>query len=200
MGNTKKIYMIGGPNGAGKTTAVKCLLSEDGKPQHEFVNADIIALGLSPFNPDSMVIEAARIMIKRLNQLVDAGQSFIFETTCAGKNYIRILERCRALGYETNLIYLWLPKVEMAIDRVAYRVTQGGHSIPEGTIRRRYRAGIKNLLGVYIDLCDNVAIYDNADLHTLPKGKSLDKIADKVNGRKLMIYNDQKWKKMQESV
>jgi predicted ABC-type ATPase len=193
----KQVYMIGGPNGSGKTTTVNSLLSEEGVPFHEFVNADIIAQGLSPFNPDSVVIAAARIMIKRLEQLVEEEKSFIFETTCAGKNYIRTLEECLNKGYETNLIFLWLPRVEIAIDRVKGRVEQGGHSIPEETIRRRYQSGIKNLITFYIDLCDNVVIYDNTDPHA---DKMRERIAEKKKGGKLTIYNQEKWQTMQRYV
>lgn len=192
----KEVYMIGGPNGAGKTTAAKTLL----KPLHidEFLNADNIASGLAPLHADSMAIAAARLMIQRLDQLIAEGKNFAFETTCSGRNYMRILEQCQKQGYQTHLIFLWLPKVDMAISRVRMRVMQGGHSIPEPVIRRRYASGIKNMLTFYIHMCDNVVIYDSSSPEYLFDGTK--KVAEKIRGGILNIHNPQEWQHIQESI
>jgi predicted ABC-type ATPase len=128
-GHTKEVIVVGGPNGAGKTTwAMERLLQT--LNIREFVNADELARGLSPLDPESSAIAAARLMLQRLNELINAGYSFAFETTCSGRGHIRLLEKCRASGYEVTLVYLWLPSAEAAIARVARR--EGGRpSHPE---------------------------------------------------------------------
>lgn len=108
----------------------------------EFLNADEIARGLSPFNPSTSAITAGRIMIEAIDKLVDAGESFAFETTCAGQRQARLLQRCRDAGYRVIFLYLWLPSPQAAIERVAQRVSRGGHNIPAEVIVRRYAAGV----------------------------------------------------------
>ncbi len=189
--------MIGGPNGAGKTTLAKELLPKF-LAINEFVNADNIASGLSPFNPDSMAIAAGKLMLKRIQSLIAEEKSFAFETTCAGKNHQQTLKKCKEQGYETNLIFLWLADVDLAIQRVSARVKNGGHNIPTDIILRRYKSGLSNLLNIYIPLCDIITIYDCSEL--LFPGKSRDVIASKMPQEKLVIKNEEKWKKMQEIV
>lgn len=157
----KKIIIIAGPNGAGKTTfAREFLPNEAGCPQ--FVNADLIAAGLSPFAPDLAAVKAARIMLESIAELERRGESFAFETTLSGLVYARRIRRWREAGYHVTLFFLSLPNPQMAIDRVAERVRQGGHNVPGEVIRRRFAAGIRNFEQVYRDAVDAWAMYDNA--------------------------------------
>ena len=157
----KKIIIIAGPNGAGKTTfAREFLPNEAGCPQ--FVNADLIAAGLSPFAPDVAAVKAARIMLESIAELERRGESFAFETTLSGLVYARRIRRWREAGYHVTLIFLSLPNPQMAIDRVAERVRQGGHHVPDDVVRRRFAAGMRNFEQVYRDAVDAWAVYDNA--------------------------------------
>lgn len=156
-----KLYIIAGCNGAGKTTASYTVLPEM-LGCKEFVNADEIAKGLSPFNPESVAIEAGRLMLQRMDDLLSEGSDFAFETTLSTRSYVKFIERSQAKGYFVTLLYFWLPTPEQAIERVATRVREGGHNIPSDVIRRRYANGIKNLTALYIPLCNYWAIYDNS--------------------------------------
>ena len=156
-----KLYIIAGCNGAGKTTASYTVLPEM-LGCKEFVNADEIAKGLSPFNPESVAIEAGRLMLQRMDDLLSEGSDFAFETTWSTRSYVKCIERAQAKGYFVTLLYFWLPTPEQAIERVATRVREGGHNIPSDVIRRRYANGIKNLTALYIPLCNYWAIYDNS--------------------------------------
>lgn len=153
--------MIAGPNGAGKTTTAMSLISDIAMID-EFINADEIARGLAPMHPESMSLTASKLMLKRLRELLDAKKSFAFETTASGTNYIKHLREAQAVGYEIHLMFLWLHSPDLAVQRVAHRVEQGGHHIPENTIRRRYYAGLKNLIKYYLPLCDSALILDNS--------------------------------------
>ncbi len=157
----KKIILIAGPNGAGKTTfAREFLPNEAGCPQ--FINADLIAAGLSPFAPDLAAVKAARIMLESMNELERRDESFAFETTLSGLAYARRVRLWREAGYHVTLFFLSLPNPQMAIDRVAEPVRQGGHDVPGDVIRRRFAAGLRNFERVYRDAVDAWAIYDNA--------------------------------------
>ena len=156
-----KIIIIAGPNGAGKTTfAREFLPQEAGCPV--FVNADLIAAGLSPFAPERAAIQAGRLTLETIAQHVARRESFAFETTLSGKAYARQIPQWRQLGYRVELFFLSLPSAETAIQRVAERVRQGGHDIPEATIRRRFDAGKRLFAEVYQPLVDQWALYDNA--------------------------------------
>jgi predicted ABC-type ATPase len=157
----KTIYIIAGCNGAGKTTASFTILPEilDCKV---FVNADEIAKGLSPFQPEKVAFEAGRIMLERIESLLNSNISFAFETTLATKIYKSKLENAILNGYNIKLLFFWLPSVEMAINRVAIRVSEGGHNIPEEVIRRRYFRGVYNLTNKFIDICDYWIVIDNS--------------------------------------
>ena len=162
MGEQKhNLYVIAGCNGAGKTTASFTVLPEM-LDCREFVNADEIAAGLSPFNPEGVAIQAGRLMIERIIHLLKEGETFAFETTLSTRSYVKFIERAQAKGYFVTLLYFWLPTPEQAIERVATRVREGGHNIPSDVIRRRYANGIKNLTALYIPLCNYWAIYDNS--------------------------------------
>ncbi len=142
--NSKKILIIAGPNGAGKTTFAKNFLPQEAHTLR-FVNADLIAAGLSPFDPESVAFKAARLMLKELDEYTKAGESFSFETTLSGSHYLQRIQEWKNLGYAVKLWFIKLSSPELAISRVAERVAQGGHNIPEETIRRRYAAGLANL-------------------------------------------------------
>lgn len=156
-----KLYIIAGCNGAGKTTASYTVLPEM-LGCKEFVNADEIAKGLSPFNPESVAIKAGRLMLQRMNDLLAEGADFAFETTLATRSYVKFIEQAHAKGYFTTLLYFWLPTPEQAIERVATRVSEGGHYIPSDVIRRRYASGLRNLTELYTPVSDFWMIYDNS--------------------------------------
>ncbi len=159
----KKILIIAGPNGAGKTTfAEEFLPHEAGCP--EFVNADLIAAGLSPFQPEQVAFAAGRLMLRRIADLAEAGKSFAFETTLSTRTYLRLIPVWQKAGYVVKLYFLKLPDAEFAIHRVAQRVRLGGHNIPTETIRRRYRRGWVNLQTAYLGIVDEWAIYDSSQV------------------------------------
>ena len=157
------IYVIAGPNGAGKTTFALRYLPRYVDCQ-EFVNADLIAAGLSPFNPESQAAAAGRLMLQRIDELSAARITFGFETTLAGRTHAKRLQSMKLnLGYRIAMFFIWVPSVEQAIGRVAARVREGGHNIPEPTIRRRYRLGIANFGTLYAPIIDQWIIYDGSD-------------------------------------
>ena len=154
------LYIIAGPNGAGKTTASFNLLPE---VLHcpNFVNADEIARGLSPFAPELVAFQAGRIMLQRIEELLLQKVDFAIETTLATRSYGNLVHRAQVLGYKVHLIYFFLENEEQAIERVAQRVSNGGHNIPEEDIRRRFKRGIYNLVHLYLPICDSVLVYNN---------------------------------------
>ncbi|MBI4370813.1 MAG: zeta toxin family protein [Elusimicrobia bacterium] len=158
---TPELFVIAGPNGAGKTTFAREYLPYFAKC-HEFVNADLIAGGLSPFSPGAAALEAGRIMLRKIDELSAQRHTFAFETTLSGRSYLALFKRLRANGYKIHLIFLWLPHVDIAIQRVKDRVRRGGHSVPEQDIRRRFDRGIKNLLQEYSQVMDTWGILDNS--------------------------------------
>ena len=159
---SKNLYIISGCNGAGKTTASYTVLPEI-LDCREFVNADEIARGLSPFNPESMAIEAGRLMLQRIEDLLAKDKSFSIETTLATKSYINLVRRAQAKGYSVRLLFFWLNSPELALLRIAERVAKGGHNIPEPVVRRRYVAGIRNLIRLFMNEMDYWVIYDNSE-------------------------------------
>lgn len=157
------VYVIAGPNGAGKTTFASDFLP-DFVECREFLNADLIAAGLSPFAPEKQSVQAGKLLLKRIRQLAEAGESFSFETTLAGKGHARLLKDLKNRGYTLHLFFLWLPSADMAVQRVANRVSQQGHDIPEPVIRRRYRSGLRNLVELYRPLVDIFWAYEGSIL------------------------------------
>jgi len=145
--------LIGGANGSGKTTVALQMLPYF-LEVFEYVNADQIAAGISPFNSESVAIEAGKLMLKRLETLLNEKADFAFETTLSPRNFARFIRKCKDQDYIINLIYFWLETPELAIARVHRRVASGGHNIPEDIIRRRYERGRKNLIDLYLPLCD----------------------------------------------
>jgi len=180
----KNIYIIAGCNGAGKTTASFTILPEilDCK---EFVNADEIAKGLSPFQPEKVSFEAGRIMLERIEVLLKSNENFAFETTLSTKSYKQKLIQAKQNGFKVKLLFFWLPTIEMAINRVAIRVSECGHNIPEDVIARRYSRGIQNLFKIYIPLCDDWAVFDNSE-------ETPDLIAEGIESE-IMVANKSHW-------
>ena len=191
MSNKKQLYIIAGCNGAGKTTASFTILPEvlDCK---EFINADEIAKGLSPFQPESVAMQAGRIMLARMDELLQKGETFAFETTLATKSYKQKIEWAQANGYKVTLLFFWLDSPNIAKKRVAQRVAEGGHNIPLETIERRYYNGIANLFTIYIDMVDICYIFDNSEGERTP-------IAKKYKGEKEIIYNTDLYNQMKNS-
>lgn len=157
------LYIIAGCNGAGKTTASYTVLPEM-LECNEFINADEIAKGLSPFNPEKAAIESGRIMLNKINRLISQKQDFAFETTLATRNYIKTIQKAKSLGYDITLVFFWLDSVELAIKRVKIRVEEGGHNIPTNVIKRRYFAGLQNLFQLYIKEASYWMIFNNSAL------------------------------------
>lgn len=157
-----RLYIISGCNGAGKTTASFTILPEIFNC-HEFVNADIIAKGLSPFAPEKAAIGAGRILIQRVNELLEAGKDFAIETTLATRTHAKMIAQAQERGYIVTIIYFWLNMPSLAVERVRLRVQSGGHNVSEDKIRRRYDTGIKYLFSTYLPICDYWIIIDNSN-------------------------------------
>ncbi len=158
---TRRIIIIAGPNGAGKTTFARAFLPQEARCKR-FINADLIAAGLSPFAPEIMAIKAGRLMLQEIASCVAQQESFAFETTLSGLIYLRHIRKWQEQGYQVSLYFLSLPTVEVAIERVAFRVQQGGHHIPENVVRRRFAAGRENFEYQYSSIVNDWALYDNA--------------------------------------
>ena len=162
MSDAKPIFVIlGGPNGAGKTTGALSILPLELRIVH-FVNADLIARGLSPLDPTLADFDAARIMLERMHDLRDRRENFAVETTLASKSLVPFLRECKIKEYETRLIYVALDNPETAVRRVAIRVAMGGHDIPEETVRRRFYRGLRNFFDVYCNAVDHWTLLDNS--------------------------------------
>ncbi len=183
------IYIIAGSNGAGKTTLANVLLPEFLKC-NEFVNADSIAAGLSPFNPAGVAMQAGRLMLERINNLAADGKDFAFETTLSTRSYAGHIKKWVTDGYDVHLIFLWLNSVDISIKRVEKRVKMGGHFIPENVIRRRYERGIYNFYNLYKDLVTSWEVYNNSSLGDLS-------IVAEKNNSKIKIIEEDLWKKLQ---
>ena len=166
--NTNKkppvLYIIAGANGAGKTTFALEYLPHYGGCRN-FINADLIAHGLSPLDPDTSALTAGRLFLQQINSQLSARNTFAFETTLAGQSYVNLIKRIKKSGYRINLYFLWIPSVELAEKRIMERVQRGGHSIPLNTIRRRFQRGLVNLFKLYMPWLDYCVIFDNSSPH-----------------------------------
>jgi predicted ABC-type ATPase len=161
MSDQPQVIILGGPNGAGKSTAAPRLLVDELKVT-EFVNADVIARGLSGFSPELVAIRAGRILLERIHELAGQRSNFAFETTLASRTFAPFISKLRGNGYAIRVAFLWLPTARMAIDRVAERVRMGGHTVPVETIQRRYAAGLRNFVNLYLPLADDWSLFDNS--------------------------------------
>ena len=161
MTKQRRIIIIAGPNGAGKTTFAREFLPQEANCP-DFINADLIAAGLSPFSPEAAAQRAGRLMLQEMASRIEQGRGFAFETTLSGLNYARHIPHWKNEGYHIKLLFLSLPSVDLAIARVSARVTQGGHSIPEPVIRRRFDSGLHNFHNVYKPLVHAWTHYDNS--------------------------------------
>jgi predicted ABC-type ATPase len=187
---TKNLYIISGCNGAGKTTASYTILPEIIECK-EFVNADEIAKGLSPFQPEKVAFESGRIMINRINELLKENESFAFETTLSTRSYRNKIINAKKQGYTVTLLFFWLNNIELAKERVKIRVKEGGHNIPEKVIERRYLKGIYNLFDIYLPIIDGALIFDNSfGKHEL--------IAHKMGTDTLEIIDSEKFKQLKK--
>ncbi len=177
------LYIIGGPNGAGKTTTAMRVFPRLGVTH--FVNADLIAQGLSPLNVESAARAAGRIMLDEMEARLAAGDDFALETTLASRTLAPFVKRCKAAGYRFILIYVWLESAGLAVERVAKRVSAGGHNIPEDVIRRRYERGRANFFSLYKDLADEWTIVDNTP--------TLSVTVARMNDGEIEILQPQTW-------
>ncbi len=160
--NTRpNLYIIAGPNGAGKTTFARKFLPDYVKCL-EFVNVDLIANGISPFDPERAALRAGRIMLEQIHSLAERGVDFGFETTLSGKTYVKLLQRMKKRRYLIHIFFLWVSDVELALERIRLRVRNGGHHIPEVIVRRRFGRSLPNFLRVYKPLADSWTIFDNS--------------------------------------
>ena len=186
----KNLYIIAGCNGAGKTTASFTILPEIIECK-EFVNADEIARGLSPFQPEKVSFESGRIMIHRINELLKDNQSFAFETTLSTRSYKNKILQAKKQGYTVTLLFFWLNNIELAKERVRIRVIEGGHNIPKNVIERRYLKGIYNLFDIYLPIIDGAFIFDNSfGKHEL--------IAEKLSEETVTVIDEIKFNKLKE--
>ena len=185
----KKIYIIAGPNGAGKTTASYTFLPEI-LGCKEFINADEIAKGLSPFNTESVAFRAGRLMLERIKDLITKGETFSFETTLSTKSYYALIKKAKYSGYRVSLLFFYLNSKKIAIKRVKNRVDEGGHDIPKKVIERRFDNGLRNLINRYIPIVDSWVLIDNSN-------EDFEFIASGL-GNNVYISNPDKWAEVKQ--
>ncbi len=184
------LFIISGCNGAGKTTASMTVLPET-LQCHEFVNCDEIAKGLNPLNPDSAKYAAARLMLVRIKKLISLDADFAIETTLATKSYHALVQKAQEKGYDIKLVYFWLQSPELALQRVAERVRNGGHNVEEHIVRRRYSYGIRNLFKLYLPVVDYFILIDNS---IMPR----EVIAEGNLHDAVKVYNEEKFKRLRQ--
>ena len=178
----KNVYIIAGPNGSGKTTFAKMFLP-DYVNCPNFVNADLIAQGLAPFEPRAAALKAGKLVLQQIHEYARRGVDFSFETTLSGKSYVNLLRELKAKGYALHLFFLWIPNPELAMGRIKDRVREGGHDVPDEDVRRRFARGINNFFNLYEPLLNSWMLFDNS------KAKPV-LIAKRKNGQKEVINND----------
>lgn len=178
----KNVYIIAGPNGSGKTTFAKMFLPEYVDCPN-FVNADLIAQGLAPFEPRAAAVKAGKLVLQQIHEYAGRGVDFAFETTLSGKSYVNLLRELKAKGYRLHLFFLWIPSPELAIARIKERVREGGHSVPAEDVRRRFGRGIRNFFQLYESLVDSWMLFDNS------KAKPV-LIARRKNDHKQVLQED----------
>jgi predicted ABC-type ATPase len=186
----KKLTIIAGCNGAGKTTASYAVLPKI-LDCDEFVNADEIARGLSPFNTEKVSFQAGRLMLSRINELLDKGEDFAFETTLSTKSYKNLILEAKEKNYQVTLLFFWLNTQDLAVERVKTRVREGGHHIPENIIRRRYEKGLNNFFAIFKDIVDEWIFLNNSK-------KDAKVIARNFNNKEV-VYDSKTWKTLNEN-
>ena len=173
--SNKNAYIIAGPNGSGKTTFATEFLPEFVKCSN-FINADLIAQGLSPFSPQAAAIKAGKLVLEQINNFSDQGVDFSFETTLSGKLYLNLFSALKEKKYKIHIFFLWIPDTNLAISRIKWRVSQGGHDVPEPDVIRRFKRSISNFFKIYGPYADSWMLFDNAGLFPLL-------IAQRKNGK-----------------
>ena len=170
---SKNIYIIAGSNGAGKTTFAKKFLPEYAKCPN-FVNADLIAQGLSPFEPEKAAIKAGKLVLQQIHEFAESGKDFAFETTLSGKSYANLFGDLKRKGYALHLFFLWIPNTELAIDRIKGRVAEGGHNIPNEDVNRRFARSLSNFFNLYKSFLTSWMLFNNAGVkpELIAKGKN----------------------------
>jgi predicted ABC-type ATPase len=189
-----EVIIIAGPNGAGKTLLSLEFLKKDFH-EYNYINVDNIAFDLNPQKPEKANISAGRKTWEELRALRENAKDFIFETTLSGRSLAEFLKSCTVKRYIITLVFLWLPSADMAVKRVQNRVKQGGHSVPEKDVRRRFHRGLRNLLRIYLPLCDRGIILDS----TKPVGKQ-PRIVEKTRNKNLIIHNEKIWQSLSKEV
>jgi len=189
MKSHKNVYVIAGPNGSGKTTFARKFLPDYVKCRN-FVNADLIAQGLSPFSPRSAAIRAGKIVLSQIHEFVRVGIDFSFESTLSGKLYVNLFKELKTKGYKLHLFFLWIPNAELAIARIADRVAEGGHDVPVQDVRRRFKRSIRNFFKLYQPLLDSWMLFDNAG--------SIPALIAKTKKGQILIINQKLFKKIEE--
>lgn len=187
------LYIIAGPNGAGKTTASYNVLP-DLLHCTNFVNADEIARGLSPFAPESVAIQAGRIMLSRIKELLKQSATFGIETTLATRSYVNLVRKAQLSGYVVNLVFFYLDNEEQAVQRVAQRVSNGGHNIPETDIRRRFKRGLYNLVNLYLPICDSALVFNNT------MGEALLIARKSASNDAILVYQPEMWNNLLQQI
>lgn len=170
----KHIYIIAGPNGAGKTTFARKFLPYYAKCKR-FINADLIATGLSPFNPEKQALRAGRLLLEEIDRAVESGIDFAFETTLSGKAYFSKLKKLRSTGYVLHLFFLWIPDIKLSLERIAERVRRGGYDIPEKVVRRRFYKGLAHFFGPYQEILNSWFLFDNSHVTPLLIARKIDR-------------------------
>ena len=187
MKNGKNVYIIAGPNGSGKTTFARKFLPEYAECPN-FVNADLIAEGLSPFSPRTVAIKAGRLVLAQIHEFAEKGVDFGFETTLSGKSYVSLFKKLKEEGYKLHLFFLWIPGPQLAIERIKERVSEGGHYVPVHDIRRRFGRSIVNFFRLYQPLLDSWIVFNNAGIVPALIAKSKD--------AKLTVFDEQLFDKI----
>ena len=159
----KNVYIIAGPNGSGKTTFARKFLPDYAKCSN-FINADLIASGLSPFSPGTVAIKAGKLVLEEIKGLSNKGADFAFETTLAGRSYIKFLKKLKEDSYSINIFFLWIPNTDLALNRIKDRVAEGGHDVPAIDVRRRFDRGLNNFFKYYKPLADTWLLFNNSDV------------------------------------
>jgi len=191
MKNHKNVYIIAGPNGSGKTTFANKFLPDYARCSN-FVNADLIAQGLSPFSPKQVAIKAGKLVLSQIHEFKDSGVDFAFETTLSGRLHVNLFKNLKLKGYELHLFFLWIPNSELAIARIKDRVLEGGHNVPAQDVRRRFKRSICNFFKLYQPLLNSWMLFDNAG--------SLPRLIAKMKNGNVVITNQELFKKIKALV